>query len=372
MNNKKVWFDARTVAGDHYGDIIALVNQQSCFHAVMLYPHQLEKYPISDRLTTAVMIEDIEEVEQLDEQAKDTYIWISENLSVLDALKKMGLKTGWYVKIYDQDTMNKACDLGKDNPHLILEFKHDTNIPLELVLAKLQPEDVEILKQVSSAESGRISSDVMESGSDGVLLASESIGEIMSMNEIVSKSRMEKLEIVKATVTKVVHIGAGERACIDTTSLLTEKESMIIGSTSSGGLLVCSETHYLPYMNTRPFRVNAGAVHSYVWCPGGMTEYITDMRVGTQVLAVDYDGNARTVNVGRMKIEVRPLLLIEAEYEGQTINTIVQDDWHIRIFDGDRQPKSATTFQEGDSILAYVCEPGRHVGVKITETITEC
>ncbi|GKU77247.1 3-dehydroquinate synthase II [Paenibacillus sp. L3-i20] len=371
MNNKKVWYDARTVIDNNFGDCIALVNQQSCFHAVLLNPHQVEKYPISERLTTAVMIKEIDEIEQLDEQVKMKCIWISENLSILETIKRMGLKTGWYVKINDQETMNKACDMGKDNPYLILEFKDDTNIPLELVLAKLQRENVEILKQVRNAENGRISSDVMESGSDGVLLASESIGEIVSMNEIVSKSRLEKLEIVKATVKKVTHIGAGERACIDTTSLLTEKESMVIGSTSSGGLLVCSETHYLPYMNTRPFRVNAGAVHSYVWCPGGMTEYITDMKVGTQVLAVDYDGNARTVNVGRMKIEVRPLLLIEAEYEGQTINTIVQDDWHIRIFDGDRQPKSATTFQEGDSILAYVCEPGRHVGVKITETITE-
>ncbi|MGL4819347.1 MAG: 3-dehydroquinate synthase II, partial [Bacilli bacterium] len=180
-----------------------------------------------------------------------------------------------------------------------------------------------------------------------------------------------KIEVVQATVTKMEHIGSGERACIDTTSLLTKKEAMIIGSTSSGGLMVCSETHFLPYMNTRPFRVNAGAVHSYVWCPNDRTEYITDLRVGSQVLVVDTDGNTRNVSVGRMKIEVRPLLLIEAEYNGVRINTIVQDDWHIRIFDGDGNPQNATQFKVGDKILAYFCEPGRHVGVKISEKITE-
>ncbi len=40
---------------------------------------------------------------------------------------------------------------------------------------------------------------------------------------------------------------------------------MIIGSTGWGGIFVCSGTHYLPHMNLREFRVNIGAVHSYIW-----------------------------------------------------------------------------------------------------------
>ena len=59
----------------------------------------------------------------------------------------------------------------------------------------------------------------------------------------------------------------GDRGCIDTTSIMTKDEGMIVGSTSAGGILVCSETHYLPYMELRPFRVNAGGVHSYVLSP---------------------------------------------------------------------------------------------------------
>jgi len=33
-----------------------------------------------------------------------------------------------------------------------------------------------------------------------------------------------------------------------------------VGAFGGGFLLCCSETHPLPYMPTRPFRVNAGAV----------------------------------------------------------------------------------------------------------------
>ena len=39
--------------------------------------------------------------------------------------------------------------------------------------------------------------------------------------------------------------------------------SVLVGSFGGGFLLCCSETHPLPYMPTRPFRVNAGAVSSY-------------------------------------------------------------------------------------------------------------
>ena len=62
---------------------------------------------------------------------------------------------------------------------------------------------------------------------------------------------------------------------------------MIVGSTSRGGLLVSSETHYLPYMVTRLFRVNAGAVHSYIFTPNGETQYLSELKSGSVVTIVD-------------------------------------------------------------------------------------
>ena len=129
---------------------------------------------------------------------------------------------------------------------------------------------------------------------------------------------------------------------------------MLIGSTSEGGILVSSETHFLPYMELRPFRVNAGAVHSYVWAPDGMTAYLTELKAGSRLLCVDTEGNTREVSVGRVKTELRPLLKIEVEAEGVNINVIVQDDWHIRILGGNGEPRNASTLKPGDELLAYI------------------
>jgi 3-amino-4-hydroxybenzoic acid synthase len=117
--------------------------------------------------------------------------------------------------------------------------------------------------------------------------------------------------------------------------------------------------------------VNAGAVHSYVWTPEGRTAYITDLEVGTQVLAVNTAGVARPVLVGRVKTEVRPLRLIVAEAGGTRVNVLLQDDWHVRIFDANGEVRNCSTIEPGDKLLSHICEPGRHVGIKVEETISE-
>lgn len=370
MNIKKTLFDARSITEEQVEILLPTVNQSISFSGVLLSFEQMESLPISSRLEKHIFVDNADQYRVLDMNDSLTTV-VSYDLRLLQLAREEGYKTCWYIRVIDEKTMLEAVEYGMENSVLLVDFKDETNIPLELVIAKLQNYNTEIIKRVVSTEDGRVSSDVMEIGADGILLTTTSVEEILYLNKLMEQSQKTQLDVVKATVTKVEHLNAGERACIDTTSLLTKEEAMIIGSTSSGGVMVCSETHYLPYMNTRPFRVNAGAVHSYVWCPNDTTEYITDLRVGNQVTVIDLQGNCRAVNVGRMKIEVRPLLLIECEYEGTVINTIVQDDWHIRIFDGDGNPKSATTFQPGDKIMAYVCEPGRHMGVKIMETITE-
>lgn len=124
-------------------------------------------------------------------------------------------------------------------------------------------------------------------------------------------------------------------------------------------------------MNLRPFRVNAGAVHSYIWMPNDTAEYLTDLKVGSKVLCTNTKGEARELTVGRVKIEVRPLLLIKGEAAQTEINVIVQDDWHIRLMDAAGNPQNATMIRPGDKLLAYLSKPGRHVGIKVDETIIE-
>jgi 3-dehydroquinate synthase II/3-amino-4-hydroxybenzoic acid synthase len=147
---------------------------------------------------------------------------------------------------------------------------------------------------------------------------------------------------------------------------------MIVGSTSQGGILCCPEVFYLPYMELRPFRVNAGAVHSYVYNAGNKTDYMTELRAGSPIMIADLEGNVRRATVGRMKTEVRPLRLIEAEFaSGERVNVLLQDDWHVRIYSAEGKPLNITELQPGDRILGHVAKPGRHVGIKVEEHIIE-
>lgn len=61
------------------------------------------------------------------------------------------------------------------------------------------------------------------------------------------------------------------------------------------------------------FTYTQGPVHAYVGVPGGKTGYLSELKAGKEVLIVDQNGMQRTAIVGRVKIETRPLILVEAK-----------------------------------------------------------
>ena len=94
---------------------------------------------------------------------------------------------------------------------------------------------------------------VLELGSDGVLMAARAVGDATRL----IRSASATTGSIELTVTATADIGSGERACVDTCAYLAKDEGMLVGSHSKGMVLCVSETHPLPYMATRPFRVNA-------------------------------------------------------------------------------------------------------------------
>jgi 3-amino-4-hydroxybenzoic acid synthase len=184
--------------------------------------------------------------------------------------------------------------------------------------------------------------------------------------------RSPDLRLVTLTVTGVAHAGTGERACVDTCTYLGQDEGILVGSRSKGMVLCVSETHPLPYMPTRPFRVNAGAIMSYTLADHEHTRYLSELVAGGTVLAVRADGRSRRVTVGRVKIERRPLLSIDAVAEsGERVNLIVQDDWHVRILGPGAAVLNSTELRAGDEILGYLPGRDRHVGYPIDELCYE-
>ena len=98
------------------------------------------------------------------------------------------------------------------------------------------------------------------------------------------------------------------------------------------------------------------------------TNYLSELRAGSKVLAVDTKGRTRLATVGRVKIETRPLLSVDAVApNGQEVNLILQDDWHVRVLGPGAAVLNSTELKPGDKVLGYLPTQDRHVGYPIDE-----
>jgi 3-dehydroquinate synthase II/3-amino-4-hydroxybenzoic acid synthase len=366
LNNRRFWFDARKVKKEDTCLMDAVYN--TFFDTIMLNLDQLNDFRLPTNFKRAVVISQKSDLLKL----KQEDIVISMNFDILEEAKTKKMSTSYHQIVDNRESLDNSYLNAHLYDYLIVELVDETNIPLELILAKMQKKSkTQVMKIVDSCQSALITFGVMEVGSEGVILSTNKVEEIYNLSNVISESMKNKLNLVDLEVVSIQHIGMGNRSCIDTNSLLREDEGMIVGSTSQGGILVCSETHYLPYMNLRPFRVNAGSVSSYCWGPNNIAEYMTDLEAGSELLTVDLNGNARQVTVGRIKTEVRPLLLIKTAYKDFIIKTIVQDDWHVRVMGSKGEIRNVTTLRQGEKLRGMIGEPGRHVGIKVNETIYE-
>ncbi len=254
--------------------------------------------------------------------------------------------------------------------HVVVRTEDWKIIPLENLIAHLQGSGTRLLVEVHDAAEAKLVFETMEVGVDGILLTPDSSNEIRAVRGLLESARQD-VSLVRAKVTSVRPIGLGDRVCVDTCSLLRDGEGMLVGNSSAGLFLVHAETVETGYVAARPFRVNAGAVHAYIYLPGGQTKYLSELRAGDEVLAVDSEGRARAVIVGRIKVERRPLLLLEAEADGLRHTTIVQNAETIRFVTPVGGSVAVGQVKAGDQVLLRVEEGGRHFGMRIRETIAE-
>ncbi|MEM4650081.1 MAG: 3-dehydroquinate synthase II, partial [Candidatus Bathyarchaeia archaeon] len=158
----------------------------------------------------------------------------------------------------------------------------------------------------------------------------------------------------------------GARVCVDTCDIMKEGEGILVGSQSSGLFLVQAEVQVNPYVEPRPFRVNAGAISSYVLAPGNKTRYLSELKAGDEILVVNREGKTRKTNVCRVKIEYRPLILVEAEYNNETFKVVLQNAETIRLVTKNSS-KSIAELKPGDEVLIRFEKGGRHFGTLVKE-----
>ncbi len=297
------------------------------------------------------------------------------NSSVYNALKRTyGVReNAAYVEIRGKKYERFAVDLSDYCNYVIVIGKDWRIIPLENIIAELQKKEAKIIAGVQSAEEARTALQTLEHGADGVLLDTSDPSEIKRVVEIREESAMGRIPLTYARVTNVKELEMGDRVCVDTCSLMTRGEGMLIGSQSFALFLVHSESEESPYVAARPFRVNAGAVHAYILV-GDKTRYLSELSSGDDVLVVNADGVARKTVIGRVKIEKRPLMLVEAEVDTpdgkKRCSIILQNAETIKLM-GKDGPVSVVELSEGDEVLVHLTEAARHFGTAVEEAVIE-
>jgi 3-dehydroquinate synthase II len=241
-----------------------------------------------------------------------------------------------------------------------------TIIPLENLLSRAN----NIFLEIDDLQMGETALSILEKGVDGVVIKNPDPQVVRHIIPLL-KRETERFNLFPAKVKRIEPLGLGDRVCVDACSSMVLGEGMLVGNSSQALFLIHSESVENPFVNTRPFRVNAGPVHAYIRLADGQTKYLSEIRSGDRVLIVNFEGKSYPAVVGRAKIERRPLILVEAEENGKSLSVILQNAETIRLTGPSGKGVSVVDLKEGSEVLIHREDVGRHFGVQIDETITE-
>ncbi len=238
-------------------------------------------------------------------------------------------------------------------------------IPIENLLANAK----NVLVEADDIASAKLASGILECGVYAIVIN----GEINSLKNIVQECKQSQgsFKLDEAEVLEVETVGLGHRVCVDTLSIFNRGQGLLVGNSNAFTFLVHAETEENEYVAARPFRVNAGAVHAYVNLANDRTCYLEELRAGDEVLAVNADGSTNIVIVGRVKIEVRPMLKVTAKVRDIVGTIFLQNAETIRLTKLDGTSVSVVNLQNGDKVLVKLDQAGRHFGMRISENIME-
>ncbi len=275
----------------------------------------------------------------------------------------------------DEDMPSICLTKKDDEKNLVKQLNKGLNlvlqsgfeiIPVENLLAQCDNVAVE----AKDLEEARLAGGILEKGVHTIVVLSTALNNLkMIINEL--KTTQASIKLEEAIITKVQAVGLGHRVCVDTLSHFQKGQGMLVGNSSAFTFLVHAETEYNEYVAARPFRVNAGAVHAYAQLPLDTTTYLGELRTGNEVLIVSADGTSKLACVGRSKVEVRPMLLVEAKVGEQIGSIFLQNAETVCLTGTDGNPISVVKLKEGHKVLCHVDVAGRHFGMRIDEEIKE-
>ncbi|XP_010554031.1 PREDICTED: uncharacterized protein LOC104823933 [Tarenaya hassleriana] len=334
------------------------------------------------------------------ERGWNTFIFESKNYKLAEEWSSIALIDSLFIEegqLLDRARKNVAVAFEVSTPeelqklqlhnesteNIVLDFLDWKAIPAENLVAAFQGSEKTVFAISKTPSEAKLFLEALEHGLGGIILKTEDVKAVLGLKEYFDRRNEESdtLNLTRATITRVKMVGMGDRVCVDLCSLMRPGEGLLVGSFARGLFLVHSECLDSDYISSRPFRVNAGPVHAYVAVPGGKTCYLSELKTGAEVIIVDQTGKQRTAVVGRVKIEARPLILVEAKTQAEdskVFGIILQNAETVALVTPLHQVNSSretavpvTSMKVGDQVLLREQGGARHTGIEIQEFIVE-
>jgi 3-dehydroquinate synthase II len=273
------------------------------------------------------------------------------------------------VTVSEERELERAVSQVPEGGAVAIEWAGDRMIPLEnVVAARGRKFEVWSYARTPSEVPGALGA--LEHGADHVIVAVSGPSDIDALESVVEGPLPAGLDWVLRPVISVKPAGVGDRVIVDTTSLLRPAEGLLVGSAAAFLFHIASEAVGSRFSRPRPFRVNAGAAHLYVLMSDGTTRYLAELSPGDSVLAVEPNGSSRSVRVGRVKVERRPLVAVTADDDGVPRTVFLQEAETVRVSAGPSRV-ATTELQVGTSVFGVRLPAARHLGTAVQETIEE-
>jgi len=278
------------------------------------------------------------------------------------------------VQIDDPSDQEEALSLIGLVPWLLVRCSDWTMVPLENLVAASRGTSTRIAAAIDEEVELNGAAFALGGGVDAILVPGHLVSDavtILGGKWDREETQDDEAIIEEARILSIEGAGLGERVCVDLTRRISDGQGMAVGSISGNLCLIHGETIQSDYVPTRPFRVNAGAIHSYALMADGKTKYLSELTSGDEVAILSTSGSKEKATVGRLKVETRPLLLIRFEAPGSEGQIVVQQAETVRLISPSEGAISVTQAKEGDKISILTDNRARHVGFAIPAEVKE-
>jgi len=303
---------------------------------------------------------------------------ISYNATGIIGDSKKGIKSfpGNFIEttVKSQADAEKLVEHRDKVPYIVINLPDWKVIPLEYVLGAFQKSKTKIAVRTNDISLLETFKGAIEMGVDAFII--DNPDAIQNFCKALSPSL--ELKLSYAEITDIKNVGMGKRVCVNTTMSFKPEEGILIGSLPYFMFLADAETKANPYVNTRDWRVNAGAASHYTFVPSDDPQkpcfgpkYLDDIKSGDRVMAIDANGKTRLTHVAATKTEYRPLTLIKARYENLEGAIYQQTAETVRLI-SENGSVPVTQLKKGDKLKVYVSKPmATHFGQVVEEFVSE-